>query len=101
MSAQRLSARSIRRIERDTGLDIKMAWAHGGYTMDFVTAEHRHGWWDKKDRTWGFFAPGDLLHYYPSCREWWPDDDDFDPNPLHREGTRPPVTTPIEEGPTP
>jgi len=54
MSAQRLNARSIRRIERDVNkdrknlVDIVMAWSHGGYVMNFVTSEHIHGAWDKK-----------------------------------------------------
>ena len=53
MGAQRLSERKTRRIARDTGLPVIRAWAHGGYTYDFVTQGHLHGWYDLKDGTWG------------------------------------------------
>lgn len=43
MSAQRLSARSIRRVERQVGEPVLLAWSHGGYTFNFVTPDHRHG----------------------------------------------------------
>lgn len=52
MSAQRLNAKSIRRIERDVGLSILRGWGHGGSGFAFVTDDHRHGFWDKKDQTW-------------------------------------------------
>lgn len=66
MSAQRLSAKSRRRIERSTGLDIVRAWAHGGYVFNFVTADHRHGAWDKRTGEWQF--NDDAMHY-TSCAE--------------------------------
>jgi hypothetical protein len=69
MSAQRLNDRSRRRIERSTGLEIVRAWAHGGYVFNFVTPEHRHGWWDKKTGEWGW--DDDPVHY-SSCTELFP-----------------------------
>lgn len=70
MSAQVLNARSTRRIARSTGLDIVRAWSWGGYTMAFVTADHRHGWWDKKTGEWEW-ETGQIFHY-SSCRELFP-----------------------------
>jgi hypothetical protein len=72
VSAQRLSERSIRRIERSTGLSIRRAWSHGGYTFTFVTDDHRHGWWDKKTGLL-VWPPGNVAHY-SSCREMFPED---------------------------
>lgn len=83
MSAQRLSAKSVRRIERDTGLVITRGWAHGGYTFDFVVHDvehpdrHRHGWWNKKSGEWGIEADGGryghgVLHY-TTCAELFPE----------------------------
>lgn len=54
MSAQVLSVRSVRRIERATGQTIDRAWGHGGYVFDFVTPQHRHGWWSRKTNQWGW-----------------------------------------------
>lgn len=70
VSAQRLSARSIRRMERSTGLSIRRAWAHGGYVFNFVTTDHRHGAWDKKTGDWQF-QPDQRC--YTSCREMFGD----------------------------
>ncbi|HZB28944.1 MAG TPA: hypothetical protein VE465_02140 [Streptosporangiaceae bacterium] len=70
MSASVLSARSTRRIARSTGLDILRAWSNGGYTMAFVTADHRHGWWDKKTGDWELYT-GDVMHY-SSCDALFP-----------------------------
>ncbi|MGW2533510.1 hypothetical protein ACWCTD_03370 [Streptomyces sp. NPDC001499] len=69
MSAQVLNPASTRRIARSTGLDIARAWSHGGYTMAFVTADHRHGLWDKKTGEWEFEQ--DPAHY-TSCSELFP-----------------------------
>jgi hypothetical protein len=71
MSAQILNARSTRRIARSTGLDIIRAWGHGGYTMAFVTADHRHGLWDKKTGNWQYSA-GQTVHY-SSCDDLFPE----------------------------
>jgi hypothetical protein len=70
MSAQRLSDKSIRRIERSTGLPVVRAWAHGGYVFNFVTADHRHGAWDKKTGRWEFH---DNPMHYTSCAEMFPE----------------------------
>ncbi|USH45322.1 hypothetical protein SEA_RUTHIEJR_44 [Mycobacterium phage Ruthiejr] len=70
MSAQRLSDRSRRRIERSTGLAIVRAWAHGGYVFDFVTVDHRHGSWDKRTGEWQL---DDDPTHYSSCRELFPE----------------------------
>lgn len=70
MSAQRLNAKSVRRIERTTGLSILRGWAHGGYVFAFVTEDHRHGFWRKKDQTWGWDAEPT---HYSSCDEMFPD----------------------------
>lgn len=70
MSAQVLNDRSTRRIARSTGLDIVRAWSHGGYTMAFVTADHRHGSWDKKTGEWEWET--DRTWHYTSCRELFP-----------------------------
>ncbi|AII28183.1 hypothetical protein VC74_gp87 [Mycobacterium phage Sparky] len=69
MSAQRLSDRSKRRIERSTGLSIVRAWSHGGYIFDFVTDDHRHGAWDKRTGEWTFHT--DPTHY-SSCADLFP-----------------------------
>lgn len=73
MSAQRLSARSIRRIERAIGEPVLRAWAHGGYTFDFVTPDHRHGWWSKKTGEFGWDWADEFMHY-TTCWETWPGD---------------------------
>lgn len=71
MSAQRLSAKSIRRIERDVGEPILRAWSHGGYTFDFVTPDHRHGEWNKVSHEWRWDV--NAMHY-STCPETWPQD---------------------------
>lgn len=68
MSAQRLSPRSVRRIERSTGLHILRAWSHGGYVMAFVTAAHVHGEWDKKTGEYRYIPNSQVVHY-TSCAE--------------------------------
>jgi hypothetical protein len=72
MSAQRLSDKSRRRIERATGLDIVRAWGHGGYTFDFVIAadnddRHSHGWFDRKTGEWGIYEDSEYLGHYDTC----------------------------------
>lgn len=71
MSSQRLGDKARRRIERTIGEPVLRAWSHGGYTMDFVTPDHRHGWWDKKTGEFGWAEPS---FHYTSCRETWPAD---------------------------
>jgi hypothetical protein len=75
MGSQRLGAKRIRRVARSTGLEIVRAWAHGGYTFDFVTTDHRHGWWDSKTGDWGWLE-GIRLTHYTSCHELFPQDFD-------------------------
>lgn len=54
MSWGRLSAKSIRRIERTTGLTIERAWGYGGYEFDCrvpIEGGHEHWIFDKKTGT--------------------------------------------------
>ena len=66
MSAQRLGPKAIRRIERSVGEPVLRGWSHGGYTMGFVTPDHRHGWWNKVTGEWGWEDPA---FHYSSCAE--------------------------------
>lgn len=68
MSAQRLSERSKRRVERATGLTIARAWAHGGYWMDFVVITengHEHGSWNKTSGELDYPIKGPV--HYNTC----------------------------------
>lgn len=76
MSAQILNAKSCRRIERAIGEPVKRGWGHGTYQHNFVTHDHRHGWVDIKTWEFGFTDPDDVIHY-SSCREMFPDKDDW------------------------
>jgi hypothetical protein len=40
--------------------------------FDFVTPDHRHGWWDKKTGEWGWLDENYWGHY-TSCHELFPD----------------------------
>jgi hypothetical protein len=77
MSAQRLSDKTTRRLSRAIGIDVVRAWAHGGYTYDFVVADasdpsgHRHGWYEKKSGDWGLWESQGLSHYN-TCKEMFP-----------------------------
>lgn len=66
MSAQRLGPKKIKKVAAATGQDIVMAWSHGGYAFNFVTAEHRHGHWDSKSGEWAFYEDQERAHY-SSC----------------------------------
>jgi len=66
MSAQVLSPRTVRRVERRTGLNIVRAWAHGGYTYEFVTAAHVHGVYDLRTGTYEYIPTRNVIHY-TSC----------------------------------
>ena len=77
MSAQRLSDKSARRISRATGVTVVRAWAHGGYTFDFVTPalnedRHLHGWFDKKTGEWGIYDKPYMGHYDTCFTELFP-----------------------------
>lgn len=74
MSAQRLSPKNVTKIAQHTGLDVLMAWAHGGYDFEFVTADHRHGLFNKVSKEWRFYTEDDyFLHYSPFCQVHWPE----------------------------
>jgi hypothetical protein len=77
MSAQRLSPKSTRRIATSIGEPVLRAWGHGGYTMDFVTPDHRHGWWEKKTGEFGFYSPENTIHYDTCHTEMFPDPSDW------------------------
>lgn len=66
MGTQPLSDRSVRRIARETGLDLAFGAAHGSYIHQFVTVDHRHGWYDLKTKEWGW---NDYIRYhFTTCR---------------------------------
>lgn len=78
MSAQRLSDRAIRRIERATGVTpIVRGWAHGDNWYYFITPGpdggyegHQHGEYNMKTAQWSFYETRDSgmsIHYYPTC----------------------------------
>ena len=64
MGSQRLGPKLMRRIARETGQDVARAWGHGNYWFDFVTTDHRHGWWHKKDGAWEW---DEAPTHYTSC----------------------------------
>jgi hypothetical protein len=70
MGAQRLGSRRLRQIERLIGEPVLRGWSHGGYTLGFVTPDHRHGWWDKKSDAWGWYDVDDRFVHYSSCKEF-------------------------------
>jgi hypothetical protein len=88
VSAQNLSARSVRRIERSIGEPVLRGWGHGGYVMGFVTPDHRHGWWDKKTGEVEWSA--NPMHY-SSCWTTWPEQMPAIPS-RPRPAANPPVT---------
>jgi hypothetical protein len=70
MSASRLSEKSVRRIERSTGLDVARAWSHGGYWLSFVVitpSGHEHGEWHR--RSGEVHYPLTEPWHYNTCRE--------------------------------
>jgi hypothetical protein len=72
MGTVRLGPKYLRRISRTTGLDVIRAWGWGGYTFGFVTSDHRHGYWHKRDQSWEFADPNDRWQHVASCRELFP-----------------------------
>lgn len=72
MSVQRLGAKKLRKLERVVGEPILRGMASGGYVFEFITPDHRHGGYDLK--TGEFWWVENPSHYYPSCRETWPND---------------------------
>lgn len=58
------------------GMEVVRAWAHGGYTYDFVVAAensvgHLHGWYDTKTGEFGLDDHPRIAHYN-TCRELFP-----------------------------
>jgi hypothetical protein len=89
VSAQRLNAKNTRKIAAATGLPVIRAWGHGGYTHDFVTRGHLHGWYDLKTGAWGIQLKP--MHYTTCPRpEGWKGPVDEDQ--LFPDGV-PPLTT--------
>ena len=77
MGAQRLSAKNAAKWARRLGLPIISMTAHGGYTHNFVTDDHRHGWvdiktgeWEWSDQTWHYSSCDELFTGTQSARAW-------------------------------
>ena len=70
MGAQVVGPKKTRQLAERTGLDVKRAWAHGGYYYNFVTADHKHYTYDLKTGEWEP-ETGRIFHY-TSCQEFWP-----------------------------
>lgn len=66
MGSQRLGEKKTKRLANNLHLDIIRAWAHGGYTYDFVTNDHKHGWYNITTNTWGFFSSP---RCYNTCKD--------------------------------
>lgn len=72
MSAQLLGPRWLRRLSRLADAEVVRGWGHGGYGHDFVTADHRHGWYDLKTGEVHWSDAGE--HPYTSCySDVWPE----------------------------
>lgn len=69
MGTQRLGEKWLRKAECITGLRPLFGCSHGGYTMNFTTADHTHFWIDKVSEEWEVFEP---KHHYSTCRLLWP-----------------------------
>ena len=68
MGAQRLSAKTLRRVSRNTGLDdLKHGVAFGGYSYVVTTYGHRHYWYDLKTGEWGVWGGGPGERHFSSC----------------------------------
>jgi hypothetical protein len=65
MGVSPLSDKSIRRIARTTGLDVVYAYGRGTKWHAFVTADHRHGVWHRREHTWCWIIPG--IDRQPRC----------------------------------
>lgn len=68
MSAQRLSARKIRRISRIIGEPVVMGWAHGGTLFNLLLPGHRHVEYDSRTHATHGIDDQDFIHY-SSCGE--------------------------------
>lgn len=76
MSVQRLNEKKVRRIARETGLDVRRAWTGGdNHVVTFLAVDptredgHWHGWFERRTGRWGeLIAPT----HFDTCRErWW------------------------------
>lgn len=65
MGTRPVSPRLCRRIARDVGEPVLRAVGHGGHDFGFVTFDHRHGVWAKRD---GTVAWVDQPMHWSSCR---------------------------------
>lgn len=70
MGLRPLGEKWVRRLRRITGEDIVWAVGNGGYVFGFTTADHRHGWYDKKTDEWGW-EEGRIMHA-TSCSRLFP-----------------------------
>lgn len=72
MSVQRLGPKKIRLIQRaigDAGTVFR-GWANGGYTLWFVTTDHRHGSYNLKTQTWDLSGGGCLTSCHDFDNPW-------------------------------
>lgn len=68
MSAQRVGARLLRRMSAAAGTELLRGWSHGGYWLNFVTPDHRHGSYHTTTREIRWWLVGDFC-CYTTCRE--------------------------------
>lgn len=68
MGTSPLGGKLTRRIARDIGEPVKRAVGTGGYEFGFVTFDHRHGWWSKRDGSSGYADNPDEVMHLSSCR---------------------------------
>jgi hypothetical protein len=71
MSAQRLSGKKLRRIQRAVGESavVLRGWSHGGYDFPFVTTDHHHGVYNLKTESVTWLQPGERSWCYNTCAE--------------------------------
>jgi hypothetical protein len=73
MSWSQLSDKKTKRIASITGLDVIRAWSRGSYKHEFVTADHRHGWFDLKTSEFGLHDEDSLtVSHFTSCEDLFP-----------------------------
>jgi len=71
MGVNVLNARNVRRVQRVTGdprIDRVLVWSHNesGRYAEFITSDHRHGWWDRKTNEFGYYTQDEAQHF-SSC----------------------------------
>lgn len=69
MSAQRLGAKKLRKIQGAVGdaAVVLRGWSHGGYDFAFVTTDHHHGYYSL--RTGAVEWSDERNPHYSSCPE--------------------------------